>query len=227
MWALAIYILTTGLQGISSMKLHRDLDVTQKTAWHLAHRIREAWDGGNPPLPEDRFDGPVEVDETFVVERNKHRPKRLKVGGGTGGKVVVAGMKDRATNQVRAAAMPNRARWVLQTFIGNKPQEGATVYTDDYSSYKNLPDYEHEPVNHSVGEYVRGLAHTQGIESMWSMLHRGNKGTCHKMGWKHLNRYVGEFVGRHNQRELDTLAQMTEMVLGMNGKRLRYRDLVA
>ena len=226
-WALAIYLLTTGLKGTSSMKLHRDLEIAQKTAWHLAHRIREAWDGGNPPLPEHRFEGPVEVDETFMggLERNKHRSKRLKVGGGTGGKVVVAGMKDRATNQVRAAVMPNRERWVLQTFIRNRAKEGATVYTDDYSGYKRLQGYAHEPVNHSVGEYVRGKAHTQGIESMWSMLKRGHKGTYHRMSWKHLNRYVGEFTGRHNMREMDTLDQMAQVVLGMNGKRLRYTDL--
>lgn len=122
--------------------------------------------------------------------------------------------------------MPNRDRRVLQAFIRNRAKEGATVYTDDFTSYKNLPDYEHEAVNHSVGEHVRGKAHTQGIESMWSMLKRGHKGTYDKMSWKHLNRYVGEFAGRHNQRDLDTLDQMTEMVLGMNGKRLRYKDLI-
>ncbi len=99
------------------------------------------------------------------------------------------------------------------------------VYTDDYSGYKSLRDYHHEPVNHSVGGYVHGKAHTQGTESMWSMLKRGYKGTYHRMGWHHLNRYVNEFTGRHNQRELDPLDQMAQVVLGMNGKRLRYADL--
>lgn len=140
------------------MKLHRGLNVAQKTAWHLAHPIREAWNAAGPPSWEDRFDGPVEVDENLRggLERNKHPSKGLKVLVGTGGKVIVAGMKDRATNKVKAAIVANRERWVLQTFIRNRAKAGATVYTDDYTGYRNLPDYAHEPVNHSVGEYVRG-----------------------------------------------------------------------
>ena len=90
-----------------------------------------------------------------------------------------------------------------------------------------MPEYTHEAVNHSVGEYVRGMAHTNGIESFWAMLKRGYQGTYHHMSSKHLDRYVTEFEGRHNVRHADTIDQMTGIAAGMVGKRLRYHDLVA
>ena len=102
---------------------------------------------------------------------------------------------------------------------------GATVYSDDATAYTHLPN--HQAVKHSVLEYVRGQVHTQGIESFWATLKRAHKGTFHRLSPKHLHRYVDEFVGRHNIRELDTLDQMSTMVRGLELKRLRYADLVA
>ena len=104
--------------------------------------------------------------------------------------------------------------------------KGATVYTDDAAAYKGMP-FEHKSVRHSVGEYVRDMAQTNGIESFWSMLKRAHKGVYHKMSAKHLQRYVNEFAGRHGVRERGTLDQMQSVVAGMVGKRLRYLDLVA
>ena len=104
--------------------------------------------------------------------------------------------------------------------------EGAQVYTDETSAYKGI-DRRHEAVNHSVGEYVREQAHTNGLESFWAPMKRGVDGVYHKMSPKHLQRYVDEFSGRHNNRPKDTNKQMSSLVAGMEGKRLRYADLIA
>ena len=162
-WAIAIYLMTTGLKGVSSMKLHRDLDVAQKTAWHLSMRIRETFedDGG-------AFQGPVEVDEIYMggKERNKHQSKKLKAGRGAVGKAAVVGMKDRETNRISAEVVESVDGLTLQEFVLDQVAPGAKVHTDDHRGYYGLPN--HETVRHSVGEYVDGMAHTNGIESFWS-----------------------------------------------------------
>ena len=224
-WAIAIYLCLTSLKSVSSMKLHRDLDVSQKTAWFMLHRIREAWafetDGA--------FAGPVEADETYFggKVKNMHKWQREARGGkrGPSGKTTVAGVKDRKTKKVRAVVMTNSTGPFLRGFVVRNTTAGVKLYTDESRAYKGLGN--HEAVKHRVGEYVRGKVHTNGIESFWSMLKRAHTGTFHKLSPKHLNRYVQEFAGKHNIRDSGTLAQMRNAVAGLVGRNLFYRDLIA
>ena len=223
-WVYAIYLDVTALKGVSSMKLHRDLGVTQKTAWHMQQRIREAFavEGAAFEMP-----GPVEVDETYIggKEKNKHERDRQHLGRGPVGKVAVVGAKDRETGRVSAAVVEATDGPTLKGFVRSRVAQEAEVYTDDAAAYRGLDN--HETVAHSVGEYVSGQAHTNGIESFWSMLKRGYYGTYHRMSPKHLKRYVAEFSGRHNIRDRDTVEQMAIISRAMVGRRLKYADLIA
>ena len=223
-WAMAIYLCLTSLKGVSSMKLHRDLNITQKSAWHLAHRIRKALESNG-----GMFSGPVEVDETYTGGKRGNMPKAKRAqltGRGAVDMTAIVGAKDRATNQVAAQVVERTDKPTLHDFIATHAAPDATIYTDEGAAYTTFPN-PHEAVNHKALEYVRSDAHTNGIESFWSMLKRAHKGTFHKMSPKHLDRYVAEFAARNNIREDDTIDQMGAIVLGMDFKRLKYADLIA
>ena len=221
-WAIGFYLFMTSLKGVSSMKLHRDLGITQRSAWHMAHRIRETLDstGG-------KFAGPVEADETYIggKEGNKHESKKLNAGRGTVGKAPVAGVKDRDTNEIRTEVVERTDKGTLQNFVIRHTGADATVYTDEAAAYRGILRA-HETVAHGAGEYVREMAHTNGMESHWAMFKRGIAGVYHHISVKHLPRYSTEFEGRHNRRPMDTAAQMGRMAREAYGKRLTYATLI-
>ena len=227
-WVFAVYLYVTNLKGVSSMKLHRDLKVTQKTAWFMLHRLRQAW---AEDFDADLFAGPVEADEIYIGGKRKNMSKAKRKtleGRGAVGKEAVVGVKDRESNKVAARHVQGTDTPHLAGFVAEKARLGAKAYTDEASVYNALDHFfDHESVNHSAGEYVRGQAHTNGIESFWAMLRRGYQGTYHKMSPKHLERYINEFSGRHNLRSRDTIDQMEAAFTHMIGKHLAYRTLIA
>ncbi len=227
-WAIAIHLCLTSLKSVSSMKLHRDLGVSQQTAWFMMHRIRAAWAGQSDNGDLGPSGGPVEVDETYVggLERNRHETRKLKQGRGGVGKAIVAAVRDRETGKVAAKVIPDAKGETLRPLVESITGEDATVYTDENAAYLGL-DREHGTVRHSVGEWVRGQAHVNGVESFWSMLKRAHRGTFHKISPKHLQRYVNEFAGKHNVRDSDTLDQMRDTVAAFVGRSLFLRDPVA
>jgi transposase-like protein len=223
-WAIATYLLTTGIKGTSSMKLHRDLGITQKSAWHLAHRIRATWADWN----QARFTGPVEADETYIggLRKNMHRQRRESLTGrSAAGKTPVAGVRDRASGRVSAAVVPDTTGRTLRGFVQERTEPGTMVYTDETPAYLALPY--HQSVRHSVGEYVDGTVHANGLEPFWNLLKRGYQGDYRKMSEQHLNRYVAEFSGRFNDRDRDTLTQMDAIARGMLDRHLPYTDPTA
>lgn len=228
-WAIALYMMTTGIKGASSMKLHREVGIRQATAWFLMQRIREGFiEGRSLPFP-----GPVEADETAVGGKRKNMSKAKRKGmrdAGAGrdgvGKAIVAGVKDRAANRVNAAVVERADAKTLQGFALDRTESAATVHTDESRACIGLPRA-HEAVDHSAGEDVRGDATVNGMEGFWSLFRRGCHCAFHHLSEKHLDRHAREFTGRNDIRDMDTPDLVAFLVRAIVGKRLRHADLVA
>lgn len=226
-WLYALYIVLTARKGVSSLQLSKQIGVTQKTAWFVLGRIREACRNDDALLK-----GIVEVDEAFIGgrEKAKHESKKLKVGGGAGGKQAVLGMRERGGRTV-AKPIGSTARYVLHREIGRHVEIGSAVHTDEFSGYHGLEGaYAHGTVRHKDGQYVGpGDIHVNGIESVWAVLKRSIHGTWHKVSVKHLHRYVDEAAMRLNEGsvKVHTTVRMDALARKAIGRRITYKELIA
>jgi transposase-like protein len=230
-WLASIWLIANSKNGVSSYELGRAVGLTQKSAWFVLHRIRLAMQTGS----FDRFDGEVEVDETFIggKARNMHawdRKRRVKGKGGMGsGKAPVVGAiqrgKDGRPSQVQAFATPNTQQDTLHRIVYGTTEPGSKLYTDAAAGYSGLrEDYSHETVDHAE-EYVRGNVHTNSIENFWSLLKRGLHGTYVSVEPYHLFRYLDERMFAFNERDLTDLGRFTRVLAGVSGRRLTYAQL--
>ncbi len=228
-WFGALYLCTAHKKGISSLQLHRDLGVTQKTAWFMLQRIREMLKNDAP----DMLKNTVEIDETYVggKEKNKHASKKstthFKSGRNVDDKTPVLGIVERG-GDVYAKKMYTAQQHFVMPVITAKVHPEATVMTDDWAGYTKLTSrYNHFVINHSAGKYVNGNIHTNTIEGFWSLLKRGIVGIYHSVSYKHLDFYCSEFAYRYNTRKVTDAQRFHLTVPRAEGKRLKYKEVTS
>ena len=225
-WLPAIWLIASNRNGISSHELARALDVTQKTAWFMLHRIREAMADEN----YIKLQGPVEADEAYIGGR-KRRPNvgtanlALSPTGPQAGKTIIFGMVQRRKGGKARAFVASAKIGTLHKKVRENVLKGAVLYTDAWKGYKKLSrEYVHHVINHAE-EYVRGHIHTNSIEAFWSLLKRNLRGTYVAPRPQHLQRYVEEQVFRFNQRLAQDGPRFATAAKMADGKRLTWRDL--
>ncbi len=223
-WLIAVWLITSAKNGISSYEIHRSIGVTQKTAWFMMHRIRLAMQNGT----FEKLSGEVECDETFVggKAKNMHKHKREAIikGRGSVGKTAVFGALERK-GRVLAKVIQSTDRKTLHAEVKEKVETGSSLFTDEWRSYRGLDaEYIHEVINHGV-EYVRGNIHTNGIENFWSLLKRTIRGTYVSVEPFHLGRYLDEQIYRFDERKSNDKDRFIGVLKTVSGKRLTYDEL--
>ena len=225
-WIYAMYLLVTARKGISSLQLAKEIGVTQKTAWFMLGRLREACKGNLTKLS-----GIVEIDETYVggIEANKHEHKKLKAGRGTVGKTAVVGLRERG-GRTLAVPVDSTDQDTIHGIVHRYVAPRSMLHTDEFAGYRGLAGlfFDHETINHSAAEFVRDGVTTNSVESVFAVLKRGLIGVYHHASPKHLGRYVDEFAFRLNEGNVKhhTLTRLDSFVDGVAGKRLTYKALI-
>lgn len=223
-WLPALWLVVNCRNGISSCELARDLGVTQKTAWFMAHRLRMALKDGGFELASGEF----EADESFIggLARNMHKDKKAKITGtGGAGKAIVMGLLDRKTKKIRLRHIPNVQQKTVQGFVREYVKGGSYLFTDAFAGYYGLDrEYIHQVIDHAE-TYVRGNVHTNGIENFWSLLKRGLKGTYISVEPFHLFRYLDEQAFRFNNRKGREFDRFSLALSQITDKRLTYEHL--
>ncbi|MGH6973609.1 MAG: IS1595 family transposase [Stellaceae bacterium] len=228
-WVMALYLLMASKKGFSAHQASRMLNVSYKSTWFMMHRLREALREGNFPFPLGGKGKTVEMDETFVggKEKNKHRSKRKHVGTGGAGKEAVFSLVERE-GKVRSFHVPAVSANTLRPILVSQVDRGSYIMTDESAPAKMLGREfgRHQSVNHSIGEYVRGDAHTNTIEGYFSIMKRGINGVYHHVSQQHLKRYLAEYDFRYNERMalgVSDMKRTEKAIKGILGKRLTYR----
>ncbi len=227
-WLPAFWLIASNRNGISSHELGRALEVTQKTAWFMLHRIREAMQSD----ATEPFSGTVEADETYIGGKWENKSNRTRKVYSPKGiramKTPVFGIVERG-GRVRAWKVPNVTAKTLLPKLRQSIDQDATLYTDSATLYTHVNEYflTHGSVNHSIREYVRGNVHTNNIEAFWSVLKRTIGGTYTHVHPRHLDRYLAEQVFRFDERRNDDGPRFAKATKNADGKRLTYKALIA